>query len=106
MNAKELRRIAKSCMHDAKKNRDNTEKAVAHFVDGLEELAKKGLFVKKTTCLTLLRQVTYFCQTDTGGDGFDIFCIDSVIDELKTLGFDVRFVKRSYGYSSLDIYWE
>ena len=75
-----------------------------HFTNDLRRYAERNHTNRNTTCLVHKSGNSYFCQTDTGGDGFEIENINDVIKAIKKLGFKVEFKKKK-GYCPLDISW-
>ena len=85
-------------------NRENIDKAVKHFTEGLEVYAKMGRNERRTTYLVHQSGERYHCQTENDGDGFNIDNMSHVIKGIEALGFEVD-LKKKKGYCPLTIKW-
>ena len=63
-----------------------------------------GRLEARTTCLVHKSGNTYYCQTETGGDGFEVKDINLLINDLKKLNYNVTFKKKK-GYCPLVVNW-
>lgn len=108
LNAKDLKEIATKAINDNKnKITENAQLAANKYHLDCVSMAKKGYFSYKFVNLVKQNDNTYFCQTDSGGEGFTIYDLDQVITILKEKGYNINSNKdqKTSGYIDLEISW-
>ena len=105
MNAKELNQLANDFKVTIPNTMENTNKFIKDITANLEDMAKKGKFEKKTTCLVHHKDNEYYYQTGTGGEGYTVNNLPEVIAVLRDQGFSVFFMCKVTGYCPFNISW-
>jgi hypothetical protein len=109
--ANELRMKAEAVLKERTEktvvNNELLKKSVDYFIEIFSGNANRG----KTSCVTsnIVKMVDgrFFCQTDSGGDGFYFENIDLFLKELENEGFSVRLSDRNKGgYIKLYASWD
>jgi hypothetical protein len=92
---------------EARAKGNETERAVVYFINIFEKKAEHGHFECHTTNIVKMRDGSFYCQTDSGGDGFTIPDIDLFLERLTESGFKVKLANRDVGgYIRLDSSWK